>query len=265
MVSSKRRYIGPPIFIIFLANWIAFGFILLSRSVFTFDMIALVKIGILLFIACIVILSVLYRRSTPLQKELFQVSGEIFLLLFICLLLNHVLSSHVHQLASFEPFFFVLFTLVLLAYHLVINKRTIEDLGIGPVGKDTEYTVVALIVIFCLFVWLQFGSLLDKGILGFPSFDEIVLVVLVVVSEEITSRYYIQKKAEEAVGQRYGILIGALLFSMLHVTVTSFDLRSFAVLFVKGIIFGYGYSRNKNLAVPLLLHGVDNLLPALFF
>ncbi|MBU7022953.1 MAG: CPBP family intramembrane metalloprotease [Theionarchaea archaeon] len=265
MVSSIRRYIGSLVFIIFLANWIAFGFMLLGRSVFTFDLGTLVRIGILLFIACIAILFVLYRRSTPLQKEFFQVSGEIFLLLFICLILNYVLSSHVHQLASFEPFLFVLFTLVLLAYHSVINKRTIEDLGIEPVGKDTEYTIVALIVIFCLFLWLQFGSLLDRGTLGFPSFDGIVLVVLVVVSEEIASRYYIQKKAEEAVGQRYGILIGALLFSMFHATITSFGLRSFAVLFVKGIIFGYGYSRNKNLAVPLLLHGVDNLLPAFFF
>ncbi|MGC1121540.1 MAG: CPBP family intramembrane glutamic endopeptidase [Candidatus Methanofastidiosia archaeon] len=265
MVSSKRQYIGSLVFIIYLANWIAFGFILLSRSVFTFDLWTLVKSGIVLFIACIAVLSILYKRSTPLQKEFFQVSGEIFLLLFICLILNHVLSSQVHQLASFEPFFFVLFTLFLLAYHLVINKRTIEDLGIEPVGRDTEYMVVALIVIFCLFLWLQFGSLLDRGTLGFPSFDEIVLVVLVVVSEEIASRYYIQRKAEEVVGQRYGILIGAVLFSMLHFTVASFDLRSFAILFLKGVIFGYGYSRNKNLAVPLLLHGVDNLLPALFF
>ncbi|MBU6996748.1 MAG: CPBP family intramembrane metalloprotease [Theionarchaea archaeon] len=265
MVSLLRKYLGPLVFIVYLANWIGFGFILISRSLSTLDPLTMTKIGIVLFIASTAILLILYRRLSSLQKEFFQISGEIFALFSLCIIVNYVLSSRIHQVGSFEPFFFVLFTLALLAYHLVVNRRTIEDLGIKSLGKDVEYTVVALIIVFCLFLWLQFGSLLEGITLGFPSFDEIVLVVLVVFSEEIASRYYIQRKAEEVTGQRYGILIAAVLFSLLHLTATHFDLQSFVVLIGKGLIFGYGYSRNKNLAVPLLLHVVDSLLPIVFF
>ncbi len=261
-----RAYIGPAVFILYITSWIEFGIRktathFLSQTIFPGFISFAVLLVILPFTASLVVLTFIYLKLTPLQKHFVAVSGEVHLLFYLALILGGILTLKFEVTSTG---FYVLLVLFILFYHLFINGKTVEDLNIKPLSEDTEYVAVAAILLFGLFVAFYFQALIHYGTFHLPSFEELVLVFLIVISQEITSKYYIQRKASEAFSELFSIVAASLLFSMLNFMLRPFSGTLFLYYFVGGLILSYGYARNENLSVPLILHGLINILPFIF-
>jgi membrane protease YdiL (CAAX protease family) len=261
MAPALRTYIGPAVFILYISNWIGLFILTVARhfSVQGFT------VAFIPFLAALIILPLVYRRLAPPQKQFIRVAGEVYLLFFLIIILFEIFFREFIEYNLYGLAFNIMLVLLILFYHLIVNKKTVEDLRINPVGKDTEYVIVAVIGLFCMFLALNWHSLLQYGILNYPTFEEISILVLVVIYEEIMFRYYIQQEASTAFGEGAAIVIVSILCALLHFFATPFNARNFVIHFVRSLIYSYGYSRNRNLSVPLILHAVTNLLYYIFF
>lgn len=104
-----------------------------------------------------------------------------------------------------------------------------------------------------------------------------VMIIVVGPSEEIAFRGYTQKGLVRNLGDKMGIIITALIFTVIHLLTlfliaftspisffVSFILLFFpyfALSLLLGILF---YKRNENLVAPIILHGVYNSLTIIF-
>lgn len=266
MVSRIRVYVGSSVFVFYLSVLVASSSI--TRSFSRSDTFIL-----LVFAASLVVFSVLYlARFTLEQKQFARVTGEVYL----CLILASVIPAfYLVWKALSSPFetemipslglsFYILRLLFLLIYHFLVNRRTVKDLNIKGITHEIEYLVVAGIGLFCLYGLMGFHDLIERGTFHLPTFEDLVLIFLVVLAEEITYRYYIQGEASEAFGRFRSVLIVSFLFAFAHSEVT-FNVYLLAYRFISGFAFGYGYMRNQNLSVPIILHFLTNLFPTVFF
>lgn len=260
MAPTFRAYIGPAVFIFYISNWIGSAALMVVRHFSVEDTVIFIP-----FLAVLIILSLVYRRLTPPQKQFIRVTGEVILLSYLATILFGVFLRNVIEDNLRGLVHYIILVLVVLFYHLIVNKRTVKDLHINPVGKDTKYVIVASIGIFCMFVAVDWRYFLRYSSLNYPTFEEISILVMVVISEEIISRYYIQQEAATAFGEDAAIVIVSILFSMFHFFPPPFDVKWFVNHFAISLIFSYGYSRNRNLSVPFILHAATNLLYDIFF
>ena len=259
---------GSSVFVFYLSVLVVRGSFSITGSFSRSDTFIL-----LVFAASLVVFSVLYLvRFTSQQKQFARVTGEVYL----CLILASVIpafylvwkalssSFETELMPSFELSFSILFLLFLLIYHFLVNKRTVEDLNIKGITHEVEYLVVAGIGLLCLYGLIKFHDLIERGSFHLPTFEDLVLIFLVVLAEEIMYRYYIQGAASEAFGRFRSVLIVSFLFAFAHSGV-SFNVYLLVYRFISGFAFGYGYMRNQNLSVPIILHCLTNLFPAVFF
>ena len=275
-MTKLRMYTGSSIFVIFLSLSIAAECILIA---YPFSQSYVNYFFPLISAASLVVLSLLYLvRFTPLQKHFARVTGEMYLLAILtslvilayaCIEVLPTFSSSfdarqflellLRRISSLGLFNRVTFLLLILVYHFLVNKRTVEDLNIKDITHDIEYVVVAAIGLFCLFGLINFSDLIEEGTFHLPSFENLVNFFLVILAEEIMYRYYIQGAASEAFSKYRALFIASLLFALAHFG------RPFGMyhihVFISSLVFGYGYMRNQNLAVPLILHGLTLLFP----
>ena len=286
MVSTFRAHIGSSIFILYLSFLIAGAylsllFILIANGYLTYSR-QYMNYYLLIFAGSLVVLSILYLDLfTPLQKYFTRVTGEIylcsfltslFIIVFVLIDIFPAFSSNFDRGQFYEAVFErvnsldllrqVTLLLLLLGYHFLVNKRTVEDLNIKDLKNEGEYLVVAGIGFFCLFGVINFEKLIEGVTFHFPSFENLVDIFLIVLTEEVMYRYYIQGAASEAFGKFRALLIASLLFTLAHSGQASGIYYMY--VFISSLAFGYGYMRNQNLSVPLILHGLTNLLPIVF-
>ena len=278
-MSKFRVHIGSSMFVFFLSLYIAGVYLLIAESFFQ----PYEDFFLLIFAVSLVIFSLLYLvRFTPLQKHFARVTGEMYLLTvltslvilaYVCVKVLPTFSSgfdarqFLEVLLRRTPFLDLLsrvtLFLLILVYHFLVNKRTADDLHIKDITREIEYLVVAGIGLFCLYGLLNFHDLIEEGAFHFPSFQDLVDLFLIIFTEEIIFRYYIQGAALEAFSKYRALLIASLLFTLVHV---GHPVGMYYVyIFTCGLVFGYGYMRNQNLSVPLILHGLTLLFTMVFF
>ena len=254
-MPTMRAYIGPFVFILFFSITVVMGtFIIHLKLIPSF-------LSIVLVVVSLVVLAVLYRvKATLPQKEFIRVFGEVYL----CLLAGAGLSLILLVVTRVSIPLYLLGLLFILCYHFIINKRTFKDFNIRAVSNNTEFLIVSVIGLFCLFGVINLNELVEST-LHFPSFENIVSIFLVVVAEEVAYRYYIQKTGEEAFGTYGTVLVTTALLTLSRFFATSLDVLLLVYYVITNLTFGYGYARDKNLSIPLILHGIVSLFPYFFF
>ncbi|MGD2247370.1 MAG: CPBP family intramembrane metalloprotease [Candidatus Methanofastidiosia archaeon] len=282
-MSKLRVYIGSSMFVFFLSSFVADGYIsllatLIARGYLSYSR-QYMEYIFPIFAVSLVVLSISYLLLfTPLQKYFARVTGEIyfcsllaslFIIVFALIEVFPAFSSNVdrgqffevvlEKIRSLDVVHRVTLLLLILVYHFLVNKRTVEDLNIKDITHEIEYLVVAGIGFFCLFGVLYFQELITEGAFHLPTFENLVNLFLVVFVEEVMYRYYIQGKALEAFSRYRALLIASLLFTLVHLGPPLGWYHIY--VFIGGLVYGYGYMRNQNLSVPLILHGLVNLLP----
>jgi membrane protease YdiL (CAAX protease family) len=142
---------------------------------------------------------------------------------------------------------------------ITVNRANIRELGL--VKGDWQSGLILAIVVTVL----GFIIILAKTGLALPAPDVSLAstIVYAPVTEELFFRGYMQPKLESRFGQWPGLVITAILFTVIHlpkVLLTSLagplDLIAF---FVLGLIFGYVRDVGKSVYYPTLCHVGYNL------
>jgi len=162
-----------------------------------------------------------------------------------------------------------------------ISKEILIGLGFAVIG-----VLVVTLVSFIIEVVLELvfgiiiiqdstgisGVLIPSDILSLIVFSVIIFLVIG-TSEEILFRGFMQKGLVRSLGDRWGIIVTALIFSLIHLLglfpialespfffIISF-LLSFTPYFAISLILGWLYHwRNENLLAVMITHGVYDVL-----
>ena len=162
-----------------------------------------------------------------------------------------------------------------------ISKEILIGLGFAVIG-----VLVVTLVSFSIEVVLElvFGITIiqdSTGITGVSIPSDLlslivfsaVLILVIGTSEEILFRGFMQKGLVRSLGDRWGIIVTALIFSLIHLLglfpialesplffIISF-LLSFTPYFAISLILGWLYHwRNENLLAVMITHGVYDVL-----
>jgi membrane protease YdiL (CAAX protease family) len=259
MAFTIRTYVGPSVFILYFSLWVVWGSFFATGQ----DSRAASPFPILLLIAVIIILAVLYRmKATTPQKEFITVAGEVYLCFIVVAVI--ALPFLWFDIKSVSMLTNIMGILVILGYHFVVNKKTIEDLGIKDISKDVEFIIVGAIALFCLYGAINFQRYLEEGFFHIPAFEELVTLFLVVVGTEIGYRYYMVGKGIGAFGKYGSVLVVTFLMVVVHL-ISNPSVLPLVYYTVSQIVLGLGYVRGKNLSIPLILHILVKMYPLWLF
>lgn len=88
--------------------------------------------------------------------------------------------------------------------------------------------------------------------------DILYMVVFVGFAEELLFRGILQQDLADLLGWKSALLLSSLVFGIMHLTWRSVPEVLFTVC--AGLVLGYIYHRTRNLAGPIVLHGVNNVM-----
>jgi uncharacterized protein len=88
--------------------------------------------------------------------------------------------------------------------------------------------------------------------------DTLYMVVFVGLGEELLFRGLIQTDLSRALGRHWGLLLGSVLFMVMHLTWRS--VPELVFVFFAGGLMGYLYLRTGNLAASISMHAVNNIM-----
>jgi len=82
------------------------------------------------------------------------------------------------------------------------------------------------------------------------------MTLFVGLGEELLFRSLIQTSLEGAYGNKAGLLLGALIFAIMHLTWRSIPELIF--VFFAGLILGYTFQKTGSLITPIFMHAINN-------
>lgn len=125
-------------------------------------------------------------------------------------------------------------------------KYVLMGIAIGiPIGT-VEYLILRLAPAFPTF---EFKYLLR---------DLVYMVGFVGLGEELLFRGLLQRDLMKALGWKWGFILASLMFAVMHLTWRSIPELIF--VFFAGMVFGYLYYRTKSLVMPIVIHGIGNVM-----
>ncbi len=93
---------------------------------------------------------------------------------------------------------------------------------------------------------------------GYLVLNLLYMTVFVGLGEELLFRGLIQRDMVNLFGWRGGLIGASLLFTIMHLTWRSVPELFF--VFIAGLIFGSLYLKTKSLFLPILVHGINNVV-----
>ncbi|MBI2079223.1 CPBP family intramembrane metalloprotease, partial [Candidatus Micrarchaeota archaeon] len=138
---------------------------------------------------------------------------------------------------------------------LGLRREFLKNILIGVGG----FILLVLIAIILNLLLMSFGfsdsNKVYEKVKDLPLYVLPFAFIVAPLSEELFFRGYLVKK--------YGILISALIFSLVHISYGSIVEILFAFAF--GVIAGYLYKKRESLLVPIVMHFLFNLIFVIVF
>lgn len=129
-------------------------------------------------------------------------------------------------------------------------------------GKLLRYSLVGLVIGGTLGIGEYF---ILHPAPAFPTFevkyllrDMVYMFLFVGVAEELLFRGLIQRDLIKAFGWKWGLFGASALFAVMHLTWRSIPELGF--VFIAGLILGVLYWKTKNLTMPIVAHGANNVM-----
>jgi len=151
--------------------------------------------------------------------------------------------------------------LALCLWHIYQKRLSFSELGFKK-DKWLKYVLVGIVI------GIPIGSveyLILHPAPAFPTFefkyllrDLVYMVGLVGLGEELLFRGLVQRDLTKALGWKWGLILASLLFAVMHLTWRSVPELIF--VFFAGLLFGYLYYRTKSLVMPIVIHGIGNVM-----
>lgn len=218
-----------------------------------------------------------YRRKTELSEEVVE-KDKRKTVYWILVLLALALSVRIPSVLTLgEPYEKTPLICLLLLTMLVIEKTSPSAFGFKTenLGKALLYGLMFFAVLDGLALAIQYSLVYGfTGQVPIQSFDiQSSLLTLpfmtlcVGISEEGLFRGYIQTHLEKLSNPKIAIFVQAVLFGSWHFVwnLYPFDpigmIQYVTTTFLLGLLFGYFYSRTRNLVPVVLAHGLWNSIP----
>jgi hypothetical protein len=151
--------------------------------------------------------------------------------------------------------------LALCLWHIYQRKLSFTEIGFS---RDKLLRYILLGVVIAIPVGIVEYFILTPAP-AFPSFgigyffrDLVFMLLFVGVAEELLFRGLIQRDLMTALGWKWGLILAALMFMVMHLTWRSVPELGFT--FAIGLLLGYIYYKTRSLAAPIVIHGVGNVL-----
>ncbi len=146
--------------------------------------------------------------------------------------------------------------------HIYQNKLSLKYIFGFRKKKLLLYTLA------CLAIGAVLGTM-EYSILrpapAFPTFevkyllrDMIYMFLFVGLGEELLFRGLLQIDLMKVFGVKGGLILASLMFAIMHLTWRS--LPELGFVFIAGLILGFLYWKTKNLVLPIIIHGINNVM-----
>ncbi|MFQ6122385.1 MAG: lysostaphin resistance A-like protein [Dehalococcoidales bacterium] len=233
-----------------------FAAIALCEYLFAYQDVAY-GIGLALFLALGIYLTIsVVRLSQPIT----DCAGSLALIPLYILFTSSLPWFFINQQYLLPAVYSIIIALSL--WHIYQNKLSLKDIFGFNKDKRLSYSLVGLAI----------GIVLGTGeyfILhpspAFPTFeikyffkDMLYMLFFVALGEELLFRGLLQRDLMKVFGTKGGLILASLMFAIMHLTWRSFPELGF--VFIAGLILGVLYWKTKNLVLPILVHGINNVM-----
>ncbi len=151
--------------------------------------------------------------------------------------------------------------LALCLWHIYLKRLSFSELGFKR-DKWLKYVLVGIVIS------IPIGTmeyLILRPAPTFPIFefkyllrDLVYMVGFVGFGEELLFRGLLQRDLTKALGWKWGVILASLMFAVMHLTWRSVPELGF--VFFAGLVFGYLYYKTKSLVIPIVTHGIGNVM-----
>ncbi len=214
-------------------------------------------IGLALFLALGIYITIsVVRLSQPIT----DCAGSLALIPLYILFTSSLPWFFVNQQYLLPAVYSIILALSLL--HIYQNKLSLKYIFGFRKEKLLLYTLA------CLAVGAVLGTM-EYSILrpapAFPTFevkyllrDMIYMFLFVGLGEELLFRGLLQIDLMKVFGVKGGLILASLMFAVMHLTWRSVPELGF--VFIAGLILGFLYWKTKNLVLPTIVHGANNVM-----
>jgi len=151
--------------------------------------------------------------------------------------------------------------LALCLWHIYQKRLSFSELGFKK-AKWLKYVLVGIAI------GIPIGTveyLILHMAPAFPTFefkyllrDLVYMIAFVGLGEELLFRGLLQRDLTKALGWKWGLILASLMFAVMHLTWRSVPELIF--VFFAGLLLGYIYYRTKSLVMPIVIHGIGNVI-----
>jgi len=214
-------------------------------------------IGLALFLALGIYITISVVR---LNQPITDCAGSLALIPLYILFTSSLPWFFISQQYLLPAVYSIILALSLL--HIYQNKLSLKYIFGFRKEKLLLYTLA------CLAIGAVLGTM-EYSILrpapAFPTFevkyllrDMIYMFLFVGLGEELLFRGLLQIDLMKVFGVKGGLILASLMFAIMHLTWRSIPELGF--VFVAGLVLGFLYWKTKNLVLPTIVHGANNVM-----
>lgn len=214
-------------------------------------------IGLALFLALGIYITISVVR---LSRPITDCAGSLALIPLYILFTSSLPWFFVNQQYLLPAVYSIILALSLL--HIYQNKLSLKSIFGFRKEKLLPYALA------CLAIGAVLGTI-EYSILrpapAFPTFevkyllrDMIYMFLFVGLGEELLFRGLLQIDLMKVFGVKGGLILASLMFAIMHLTWRSVPELGF--VFIAGLVLGFLYWKTKNLVLPTIVHGANNVM-----
>jgi len=214
-------------------------------------------IGLALFLALGIYITIsVVRLSQPITN----CAGSLALIPLYILFTSSLPWFFINQQYLLPAVYSIIIALSLL--HIYQNKLSLKYIFGFRKEKLLLYTLA------CLAIGAVLGTMeyfILRPAPAFPTFeikyllrDMIYMFLFVGLGEELLFRGLLQIDLMKVFGVKGGLILASLMFAIMHLTWRS--LPELGFVFIAGLILGFLYWKTKNLVLPIIIHGINNVM-----
>jgi membrane protease YdiL (CAAX protease family) len=182
--------------------------------------------------------------------------------LLLLILLRIINLSMPHFFTSALLWYPLVYGVMFIPIYSIIKNQQISSEEIGADFRRLHIYIPAAILIGAAVALPEYSILHPQSLIENIKPQNIVLItttmlVFVGAVEELIFRSILQTRLENVIGLKYGLLVSAILFGVMHAGYGIAKEVLFAILF--GIVIGYIFQKTRSYPFILIIHSVANV------
>ncbi len=204
----------------------------------------------------IITLILIFGSLSPETKNVLQSLLLLLLLRIVSLAMPQIFSSAL-------LWYLLVYGVMFLPVYLIIKNQQIASKQLGINFSRLHVYLPSALLIGAIIALIEYRILSPASLIDNTGILNVILIVTVMlvfvgVVEELIFRSILQTRLEEMLGLKYGLLLSAVIFGIMHASYGTINEILLAGIF--GIIVGYIFQRTRSLPFIVAIHGTANVL-----